>query len=273
MIADPSSRRRTFAAESICPRSGRASWIAGWKLVREPWSDSSESAQARSAVRASRRARTSASAAIEAMNCVPLISDSPSFAASLIGSSPAAARASAPRVERPVEPRPTLADERQREVCERREIAARADRSARGDARQHAAVEALDQQLDRLDARARVTLRERIRTKQHRGAHDVGRIRLPDAARMAAQQPQLQLLDLVVGDRLGHEAPEAGVDAVRVLGCLVHQRARRPHAPASLVGERDRRAVNGDLPDVVDPEVVPRQRVTRDHATSLVPGS
>ena len=151
---------------------------------------------------------------------------------------------------------------------ERREIAARADRAARGDARQHAAVEALDQQLDRLDVRARVALRERVRAQQHRRAHDLGRIGLPDAARMAAQQAQLQLLDLIVGDRLGDEAAEAGVDAVRVLGRLVDQRPGGPHARARLVGERDRRAVDGDLPDVVDPEVVPRQRVTRDHAES-----
>ncbi len=169
-------------------------------------------------------------------------------------------------VERPGEPRPTLADERQGQVRERREVAARADRAAGGDARQHAPVQALDQQLDRLDARAGVALCERVRAQQHRRPDDVGRIGLADPTRMAAEQPELELLDLIVGNRLGDEAAEAGVDAVGVLRRPIDQRTGRLHARTSLVGERDRCAVDGDLPDVVDPEVVPRQRVTRDHA-------
>ncbi len=47
-----------FAAEAAWPRSGLSSWIAGRKLSREPWSASTESAQAMSAACASRRART-----------------------------------------------------------------------------------------------------------------------------------------------------------------------------------------------------------------------
>ena len=50
------------------------------------------------------------------------------------------------------------------------------------------ADEALDQQLDGLDLRARVPLRERVGAQQHRGTHDVVRIRLADAAGVAAQQ-------------------------------------------------------------------------------------
>ena len=64
------------------------------------------------------------------MNCVPLMSDSPSFAWSRTGVSPAAASASAPGMRTPVDERLALADERQREVRERREIAARTDRAA-----------------------------------------------------------------------------------------------------------------------------------------------
>ena len=244
-------------------------WIAGWKLVREPCSDSSESAQARSAVRARRLARTSASDAIAAMNCVPLISESPSFAASRIGSSPAAASASSPDEERAVEPRLSLADERQRQMRERCEIATRPDRAARGHTREHAAVEALDQELDRLDSGARVALGERVRAEQHRRADDLVRVRLADPAGMAAQQAKLQLLDLVVRDRLRDEAAEPGVDAVRVLAHPLDERARRLHPRPRLVRERHRHTVDGDLPDVLDPEVVPRQSRARDHVTSL----
>jgi hypothetical protein len=59
-----------------------------------------------------------------------------------------------PRQELPLDGRPALADERQRQVCQRCEISAGADRSARRDVRQEAAVEAFDQKLDGLDARA-----------------------------------------------------------------------------------------------------------------------
>ncbi len=85
-----------FAAESCWPLSGRARWTAGRKLVREPCSASSESAHARSAVAARRRARTTPSAAIAAMNCVPLTSESPSLLASRIGSRPTARSAAVP---------------------------------------------------------------------------------------------------------------------------------------------------------------------------------
>ena len=128
------------------------------------------------------------------MNCVPLMSESPSFASGRIGSSPTRASASAPGEELAVDPRLALADERQREVRERREVAARADRAAGRDVREDAAVEALDEQLDGLDARARAALRERVRAQQHRRAHDLARVRLADAARVAAQQAELELV-------------------------------------------------------------------------------
>ncbi len=113
--------------------------------------------------------------ACAAMNCVPLISDSPSFATSRTGSSPAARERVGAVEQLAVEPRLPFADERQREVRERREVAGGADRPARRDVRQHAAVQAVEQQLDRLDARAGVALRERVRAQEHRGAHDLDR--------------------------------------------------------------------------------------------------
>ena len=96
MIAEPSTSRSTFAAESIWPGNGRSAWISGRNATLEPWSASSESAHAMSAAAARRRARTQPSAPIALMNCVPLMSDSPSFACGRIGSRPTRARASSP---------------------------------------------------------------------------------------------------------------------------------------------------------------------------------
>jgi hypothetical protein len=101
MIAEPSSSRQTFAAESCWPLSGRALCTAARKLVREPWSDSSESAHARSAVFASRRARTRPSEAMDVMNCVPFTSESPSLLPSRTGSRPTARSASDPSTSSP----------------------------------------------------------------------------------------------------------------------------------------------------------------------------
>ncbi len=108
-----------------------------------------------------------------------------------------------------VDERLSLANERQREMSERREIAARAHRAARRDVRDDPGVEHREQQLDGLDAGAGVPLGDRVGPQHHRGANDVVGIRLADATRVAAQEPQLQLLGLVLGDRLRHEAAEA----------------------------------------------------------------
>ena len=80
----------------LARRAGAARGSRGRKLAREPWSASTESAQAMSAACARRRPRTSASAPIALMNCVPLMSERPSFAWSRTGSSPTRASASAP---------------------------------------------------------------------------------------------------------------------------------------------------------------------------------
>jgi len=62
ITAESSRSPWRFCAESICPRSGRSWWIWGMKLSRDPCSASTDSAHARSATFASRRARTSPSA-------------------------------------------------------------------------------------------------------------------------------------------------------------------------------------------------------------------
>ena len=100
---------------------------------------------------------------------------------------------------------------------QRSEVPAGSDRAATGHVRQDATVEASDDQLDGVDVRARVALGEGVRTEEHRRAHDLGRIRLADAAGMAAQEPELKLLGQLLGNGAGDKAAEAGVDAVGVL--------------------------------------------------------
>ncbi len=256
-IAEPARSRRRFSALASCPGSGRAAWIAGWKLVGEPCSASSDIAQAMSAVAASLRARTRSRAAVAVMNCVPLISESPSFAASVTGVSPAAASASAARSPTSVQRRLALADERQREMRERREVAARAHRAPGRDVRDDAGVEHVDEQLHRLQPRARVPLREGVRAKEQRAADDLVRIRLPHPARVAAQETQLQLGRLLGRDRLRDEPAEAGVDAVGVLARVLLEECARGDDPLpATLGEGDPAPADRDVPDVVQHEIV-----------------
>ena len=243
MIAEPSSSRQTFAAASCWPFSGLARWTAGRKLVLDPCSDSSESAHARSAVAARRRARSDAERRHRRHELGPVDEREP-----LLAREPHRLEADCPQrvgavEELAVDDGLALADEREREMRERREVAARADRSARGHVRQHAAVQALEQQLDRRDVRAREPLRERVRAQQHRRAHDVVRIRLADAAGMAAQEPELELLAELLRDVGRDEAAEARVHAVRVLALdPVDERSRRAHALLARSRRASRRA-------------------------------
>ena len=187
--------------------------------------------------RARRRARTSASAAWAVMNCVPLISDRPSFATRRTGSSPTRTSAAIRRATRLPRAR-TLADERQREVRQRGQIARRTDGAARRHERQHATFEAFEQQLDRLDARAGVALRKRVRAQQHGRPDDRVGVRISDPAGVRTEQTQLQLLGQLLRDLLRDEAAEAGVDAVGVLAASRARRARRPRAPRCILRGR-----------------------------------
>ena len=208
----------------------------------DPCSASIDSAAATSAARASRSAPASASAATAVDTCVPLISARPSFGAERHGCEAGRARARRAAGVRCVSvPHLAFADQHERDVRERRQIAARADRSAAGHVRVHAAVERRDERLERLDANAGESLRQHIRAQRHRRAHGAHRQRLVDAGRVAAQQVDLQLRQIVAIDpRFGKRA-EAGVDAVdrRV---AVGARDRRRRAPRSRAPARPARA-------------------------------
>ena len=196
------------------------------------------------------------------MNCVPLTSESPSFACERAAAR--ARRARAPR--RPASrspsnhasPSPTSGSAR----CASGARSPLAPTEPRlGTTGSTPAVEALEQQLDELRPRAGAPLRERVRAQQHRRADDLVRVRVADAARVAAQQPELELLGQLLRDRLRDEAAEAGVDAVGVLARGRARRGRRRARAATIrsarrVGERRRRALDRDRPDVVDGQVL-----------------
>ena len=153
------------------------------------------------------------------MNCVPLISDSPSFATQphrrRARRRPSASRAVE---ELAVDARLALADERQREMRERREVAGRADRAAR-----RARTAARRGSGTRAAARPSRTrapelpLASAFARRSIAARTTASGIRHADAARVRAEQPQLQLLGLLLGDLLRDEPAEAGIHAVGVL--------------------------------------------------------
>ena len=121
------------------------------------------------------------------------------------------------------------------------QVAARADRAARGHAGKDATVETVDQELDGRRPGAGVPFRERVRAKQHRGPDDVVRVGLADTARVAAQEAELELLDLgPAGIVWGDEAAEAGVDAVGVLVSIATSSTSARAASICWVAAADR---------------------------------
>ena len=133
------------------------------------------------------------------------------------------------------------------------------------DVRDDPGVEAGEQQLDHLDARAGVALRERVRPQEHRRAHDLVRVRVADAAGVAAQEAQLELPRQLLRDRLRDETAEPGVHPVRVLARAVRgpvdELARRDHPLPRGVGEPGVATLDRDGPDVLDRQVFARQHM------------
>lgn len=89
------SRFRSRPATSSCPLCGRDAWMAGWKGRALALSASSVRAATTSAVRATLRARETASEPTDVISCVPLIKANPSFACSVIGLRPNSRRMAA----------------------------------------------------------------------------------------------------------------------------------------------------------------------------------
>ena len=100
-IAEPRIRDQRLAAEARCPRYLRSTCSRGSNAVSVPRSASVESAAARSAIRARRRASRHDRASSEVIACVPLMRASPSFGPSSRGARPARRNPSAPLAARP----------------------------------------------------------------------------------------------------------------------------------------------------------------------------
>jgi hypothetical protein len=157
-------------------------------------------------------------------------------------------------------------------VCERCEVAARADRPPRRDERHDPGREDLEEQLDRLDARPGEALCKGIGAQEHGRTHDLVRVRVADPARMAPKESELEISGLFRRDRLRDEPPEAGVDAVGVVADLgLEEGAGRRGALPSGRPEDGRTPVDRDVPHVRDREVLPGQLDSGRHGASLDP--
>jgi hypothetical protein len=94
----------------------------------------------------------------------------------------------------------SFANEHQRQVRERREIAAGADRAAAGHERVHMRVQQIEQAIERAAANAGVALGEDVGAQRHHRAHRAPRQQLADAGRVAAQEVALQIAERVLRD-------------------------------------------------------------------------
>ena len=190
--------------------------------------------------------RTSASAAIAVCACVPLISVSPSLGPSTTGARPAAAEHVGGRAARVAATELALADQRQREMRERREVAARAHAPLLGHRRVEAGVQHGQQQLDQIGARPRMALGDHVGAQQHHRAHLALRQQRADAGRVAAHEVHLQLGQPVGRDGDVGELAEARGHAVDHGAALRTRSATmsrvRAHAGAGGRRQRDRGA-------------------------------
>ena len=203
------------------------------------------------AVRTSRSASASRSAPMAPISCVPLSSARPSFAPSVSGSRPASRRASERRHDLAAELHLAAADERQREVGERREVAGGADAALLGHDRVDARPQEVEEPVDDQRPAAAVAERERVGPQQEHRADDLAR------ERRARRRPRGSSAgswswpaSLGVDERRGQVA-EAGRHAVDD-GALgdegLDDVARLLHPLARVDVERDRRPVAGRPP-------------------------
>src|SRR5205085_11207745 len=103
------------------------------------------------------------------------------------------------------------AEEREGKMRERREIAGRAERALRRNARIEAAVVEIEQPLDKERPHAGIAAREALNLEREGQAH--GRVieKWAGARGVREDDVSLQLFELVVGDARLRKAAEAGV--------------------------------------------------------------
>ena len=156
-----------------------------------------------------------------------------------------------------------FADQHQRRVRQRREIARRADRADRRHDRRDVRVQEPDQLRAHRGPHARQTARQRRAEQDHHRAHDLDRQRLAHARGVREDQVALHLAQLGVVDALLRQRAEAGVDAVEHLAArhrLLERVARgrelreraRPQRHPRRPARRRRERVDRQRPTVDD---------------------
>jgi hypothetical protein len=141
----------------------------------------------------------------------------------------------------PIEDLP-LADERQHEMRERREVPAGADGTARRDDRNDPRVVDLREEFGGLDADAREALCKRVQPEDEHRADDLDRERVADAGGMALDEIFLKLLDVLGADADIAELAEArrhAVDRLSALHPLFDDPAGRVHSLLCSGGKGD----------------------------------
>ncbi len=147
-----------------------------------------------------------------------------------------------------------LAEQRERTVGERGEIAARPERAVFGHDRRDAGVEDVDHRLGDERAGTAVAEGERAGPQEHHRSHDVVLDGVAHAGGVRADERGLQRPPPVGRDRHGGERAEPGRDAVLrfALGEAVDDGTGRCHSFDRRLGELHRFATTGDGDDVVD---------------------
>ena len=189
--------------------------------------------------------------------CVPLMRLMPSLGCRSIGSMPGAPQRLAAGEDCALELRFAFADQDQRHVGERSQIARRAHAALRRHDGRDAAIQQIAEPLGDQRPDAREALREDVGADQHHGAHDVARQRIADAGAVGADHVALQLVEIFAGNADVGQQADAGIDGVdRVVagGQPVDERARALPSARRRRGQRrtpaDRRA--SDAADVGD---------------------
>ena len=173
MIAEPSSSCRRFAADACWPRNGRSAWICGQE-ARPCAVERLDGHRAGDVCRDLEPPRANEAERADGCHELRAVDEGqPLLRVQHHRLEPDGGQRLAAGQQPSFDPGIAFAHERQREVSERCEVAARADGASTRHDREHAAVRALDQQLHELDPGAGVALRERVRPQQHRRAHDL----------------------------------------------------------------------------------------------------
>ena len=151
----------------------------------------------------------------------------------------------------------SLADQRESEMREWREIAARADASLLRNRRVQARIEHGDEQLRKVGARAGVAFGDHVRAQQHHRTNLALGEQWTDAGGVTSHEVDLELGEALLWDRDFGQLSETGRDAVG--NCIardeiVDDSASSARPLARHRSQFHRRITGGHGKDILDPE-------------------